>query len=1092
MAYIKLLLTLFFLAFNANLLAAFPASGIIYNSTIEANKRIALGVLPQGHLNTYNGNIVTPDNSGATGLAYKFTDGLWRDSTSPGCLCEGWGVSAINSAPAGSVFGYANVSVGGVYNLEVKSFVVDTTSIISTVWIKNHLGNPILEVTHRYGPSANNPNTLFQALVTVTNISGNSLTDVRYNRTMDWDIYYPVFQEYVSHYGVRASVTSARRPRVLYAGDNGFMLPNPLSPSYSHYMNSSTFNTDFVMNGPNDHGSAFTFQLGDLVCGESINFMIYYGASSSRSTLVNALTNEGASIYSIGESRNQANPWKPSVSPPYPSFGFGFKGLSGTAMAPSIPIKTAALPAQTKTSESIVQTYTPPVLSSSVSGTSKTDFIYQAIFNYKKDKQWFGDILRYNLVGGEVDPASKISASQNLINKLSTSSNIDKDYVSGGRSIWTAGNEPTCSSGSLDATINNFNTSRVDTLTKLMFNCPPSPTSLYASTIDIINFIRGRDVHMEGLTARDQTMVKSSILGDTFHSDMVIVGPPGSITSSSASTAKTEAYYLNSQGYDKFKSDNAKRRKQIYVGANDGMLHAFDENLNERWAFIPPPVVAKLRDMMGTKGSFVGGGKSNSVYSVDGPITVKDIWRETTTNPSGQWVTILMGGLGYGGKAYYAIDITNPDNPRHLFSFENDTTNSVINYWNEGGIKYSYPYASVPVGFDFRKLGSSWSRPHIMRIPWTDPVYSSSKEGWVAVFGGGYVGGTGGGFGTSVFVVGLEPTRNDVPIRTTGGSILRNITIPADTTLATTDLNYIPNGVTAHMSVITSNTSSLAKSSFYGGIAYFTDLQGQLWKLNLSKKSLSEPNTNLFSLSRAFRTEGTLANDRLAFNQLASTEVSNKIFHYFGTGDQTRIQRKTAGIRNRIYGIKDIDFPDITLAKSGTDLSVTTNPASFNDMGTAKASSNCSDKNWFTDTNSVSKLGGSLDVSYEKVIGRGVFYNNNLGMNIYRPSILSVDASTWPAGEIDACPAYGKWSFVEFSSASTCEAKTTLGGIGLPTTPISDGKGNYYIGVSNIPPDKAATSAVTPGTNIAKITSKAASTTGQKIKIKSWREMRNN
>jgi len=1088
MKILKLSLTLIFFLFHGNLFAAFPTYGIIYNSTVEANKRIALGVLPQGHLNTYAGNIVTWDNSSATGLAYRFADNLWRDSTSPGCLCEGWGVSA-NSSLTGSAVGYANVAVGGVSNLEVKSFVVDTTSIVSTVWIKNYLGNPILEVTHRYGPSANNPDTLFQALVTVTNISGNSLTDVRYNRTMDWDIYYPVFEEFVSHYGVRASVTSATKPRVLYAGDNGFMLPNPLNSSYSYYRNLATYNTDFVKNGPDDHGSAFTFQLGDLVCGESINFMIYYGASGSRDTLVNALINEGASIYSIGESQNRLNPYKTFPGPPYPSFGFGFKGLSGTALAPSIPIKTAALPGQTNTSESIVQTYAPPVLSTSINGTSTANFIYQAVFNYKKDKQWFGDILRYNLIGGEVDPTSKVSASANLITKLSTSSNIDTDYASGGRSIWTAGNNPSCSSGFLDSTTNNFNTSKIDTLTRLMFNCPLSPTELYSSATDIVNFVRGHDVHMESTS--DPTKVKKSILADTFHSDVVVVGMPGAVTSSSSNASKTEAYYLQNQGYDKFKSDNAKRRKQIYVGANDGMLHAFDEDLKERWAFIPPPVLPRLRDMMGTKSSIPSGGKSNSVYSVDGPITVKDIWRETSTNPSGQWVTILMGGLGYGGKAYYAIDITDPDKPKHLFSFENDTTNSVINYWSENGTRYSYPYATVPAGFDFRRLGSAWSRPHIMRLPYIDPSFSASQQRWVAVFGGGYIGGTGGGFGTSIFVIDLEPTTNFVPFRTSGGSVLSNIAISSDTTLTTTDLNYIPNGVTAHMSVITSNTSSLAKSSFYGGIAYLTDLQGQLWKLNLSKKSLSESNANLFSLSRAFRTEGTLSNDRLAFNQLASTEVSSKIFHYFGTGDQTRIQRKTAGINNRIYGIQDIDFPDIGLAKSGTGLSVSANePLLISNMGTATATTNCSSKNWYVNTNSVSGLGGSSSINYEKVVGRGAFYNGNLGMNIYRPSILSIDGSI--SGEIDACPVYGKWSFVEFSSSSTCETKTTLGGVGLPTVPISDGKGNYYVGVSNIPPEKASTSAVQPGTNIAKITSQARSTSAQKVKIKSWREMRNN
>ena len=103
---------------------------IIYNSTVSANRTLALGVNTYGHLNT------TRDGSGgisenpprilwnkATGIAYKWPSsssvrsrwdgnllaGKWQDATSPGCLCEGWGVSG------NGYVGRANVSVGGVY-----------------------------------------------------------------------------------------------------------------------------------------------------------------------------------------------------------------------------------------------------------------------------------------------------------------------------------------------------------------------------------------------------------------------------------------------------------------------------------------------------------------------------------------------------------------------------------------------------------------------------------------------------------------------------------------------------------------------------------------------------------------------------------------------------------------------------------------------------------------------------------------------------------------------------------------------------------------------------------------------------------------
>jgi len=44
-----------------------------------------------------------------------------------------------------------------------------------------------------------------------------------------------------------------------------------------------------------------------------------------------------------------------------------------------------------------------------------------------------------------------------------------------------------------------------------------------------------------------------------------------------------------------------------------------------------------------------------------------------------------MGGLGWGGNSYYALDITDPDHPAHLFTINNDVNNKVINYWDASG-----------------------------------------------------------------------------------------------------------------------------------------------------------------------------------------------------------------------------------------------------------------------------------------------------------------------------------------------------------------------------------------------------------------------
>jgi len=1070
-------------------------AAIIYDTLDPVSASIALGVNPEGHLNTsIPRNIVV--NSGVTGIARKIS-GAWRDATSPGCYCEGWGVSGEIINPTGFsegiVQGYANVSVGGVYNLQVQSHTFDATSITSTVWIKDRSGNPVLEVTHKYGRSAYYPNRLFQGAVTITNISGKEIRDVRYNRSMDWDVPQTEFREYVSISGVSASVAKTTFPKVLYAGNNGFMMPSPLQSSSNYMMGSpdgkARLNTDFYRSGPNDHGATFTFQFGNLACGEASNFMIYYGAADSRVNLETALAAEGVSIYSIGESSSAfANP-----------FAFGFKGVSGVALAPTLPAKTAALPGQALTDENIVHTYAPPALSTKIIKTgalsSSTNYIYQAIFKYKKEKQWFGDILRYQLLAnGDFDASTPLSASTLLQTRLNTS-NMDLPYSSGGRSVWTVGKDdnPRCSMSTgitNDGNNNSFNLANQVLLGKLLFNCEAvTPIEI----TNVINFVRGRDVYWEGTRTKNDP--KPSILGDTFHSEIVLVGTPNDPVSGSAPKT-SEAYYRSQKSYASFVSTHQDRRKQFYVGANDGMLHAFDEDLNERWAFIPPSLLNKLRNMTGTVGSSPGQGKTNSSYFVDGPITVKDVYIESEK----KWKTILMGGLGYGGKGYYVLDITNPDIPLHLFSFNHDVTRRLVEFWRADGTKMTWNYSCFdsnwwacpggnapissaspgtrsPGNYDYAHLGDAWSKPIITLMPlkrWRPSI----KQSWVAVFGAGYgngdavfSAGSSTDYGRYIYVVDLEPDTGidrDRPYATpNGGATVGKISVSGDAA------SNIPFGVASPLTAISSDGTSLA--NYYGSLVYFTDLHGQLWKLNLSKKSLDDAD-DVYQLNRLFKSESTISKDRQGFNQLASTVVSsNQVFHYFGTGDQVYPQKRDPLNNNRIFGIRDQDFPSYITTKSG-DLSVTANPSLIkNTDGLINNISDltaCSSSNWYTNAYSRTTM-ALASTDYTKVIGRGRLFNKSISFSIYRP-------------EDKTCPIYGRSQLIELNT-ETCASSVKTVATGLAVAPIADTKGNVYVGVSNLQP---GTSVASGRDNIFKTTSPASSTS-QKIKIKSWREIRN-
>jgi type IV pilus assembly protein PilY1 len=124
----------------------------------------------------------------------------------------------------------------------------------------------------------------------------------------------------------------------------------------------------------------------------------------------------------------------------------------------------------------------------------------------------------------------------------------------------------------------------------------------------------------------------------------------------------------------------------LYVGANDGMLHAFNATTGaERWAFLPEVLQTALPKLVDPAYSHR--------YFVDGQLTISDAYW------GGSWRSVLVGALGAGGKSVFAIDVTNPTAPTVLWEFVNED------------------------------LGYLLSKPSIIRL----------RDGtWVAIFSNGY------------------------------------------------------------------------------------------------------------------------------------------------------------------------------------------------------------------------------------------------------------------------------------------------------------------------------------------------------------------
>jgi len=104
-----------------------------------------------------------------------------------------------------------------------------------------------------------------------------------------------------------------------------------------------------------------------------------------------------------------------------------------------------------------------------------------------------------------------------------------------------------------------------------------------------------------------------------------------------------------------------------FVATGDGLLHAVDADTGEeRWAFLPAALLPRLAALA------PGFRNLSRRYGLDGPLTLA--WHDfdhdgrlVAADGDRAW---LLGGLGRGGTGYFALDVTDPDAPRLLWSLD--------------------------------------------------------------------------------------------------------------------------------------------------------------------------------------------------------------------------------------------------------------------------------------------------------------------------------------------------------------------------------------------------------------------------------------
>lgn len=275
---------------------------------------------------------------------------------------------------------------------------------------------------------------------------------------------------------------------------------------------------------------------------------------------------------------------------------------------------------------------------------------------------------------------------------------------------------------------------------------------------NLINWIRG-DTTYDGATARDRN---GWILGDVVYSTPVVVGAPSlasvdpalvgsectnftacknlsqaDCTSSSYCTWDGETgtcnVNLSSQYFDKcfytFREANLTRKKVVYVGANDGMLHAFvvgkydssngiwlykpsqdSEIGKELWAYIPSNFLSELKEL--ARLSYGNDPGCKHRYLVDLSSQAWDVFIDHDNDGDREWRTVILGGERGGGDVYFAIDVTDPDNP--LLLWEYSPIRNLLEL-DEDGTSYAYSY-SYDDYMKIKALPTSWSMPYVGRL----------------------------------------------------------------------------------------------------------------------------------------------------------------------------------------------------------------------------------------------------------------------------------------------------------------------------------------------------------------------------------------
>ena len=394
-----------------------------------------------------------------------------------------------------------------------------------------------------------------------------------------------------------------------------------------------------------------------------------------------------------------------------------------------------------------------------------------------------------------------------------------------------------------------------------------TPTEISANQaygVALTNYLRGQRSN-EGVGYGFRT--RNAVLGDIVNSDPRYVGAPSFRYPESVAP----------KSYAAFKSAYSARAPMVYVGANDGMLHGFAEaNGRESIAYVPKAVFENLSELADPT-------YSHRYFADAGP-TIVDAYLATMDDPAsavdGLWRTVLAAGLGGGGQAVFALDVTNPA----TFD-EANAANLVLWEFSDA---------------DDADLGYTYGKPQIAKM---------ANGRWAAVFGNGYNNSEADGNASTsgdavLFIVDLET-----------GDLIRKLNTDAGTV-------GTPNGLATP--TLVDYNGDLVVDIIYAG-----DLLGNIWKFDVANANPGQWDSDYKSGANPRPLFTTEANQPITTQAQVAfhPEGRDGFMVYFGTGQYLEIgdNDPIAQPTQAFYGIWDKNESSLSVFNSSNLVTQTIN-----------------------------------------------------------------------------------------------------------------------------------------------------------------------